>query len=728
MGPAALPLVLLIRRFGLVAPRPVWTWVCVFLLVPAVSEVVDRLYARRPSTLSVHLRTAWHVAAVTVVVYLTGWGPVLVGAYAFVALEHLHSFGSAAWRKTASWSVAGIAGGQLGVWQGWFPSFLPDAKAQALGVMGTFVLLFVIRMAGAIMQQKEQAEAFAVASEDRFRSLVQHSSDTTIVVGPDRLVSYASPATVALLGRQPEAVVGRLDLDMVHPEDRQRATLQLGTRLRTGNVDPVEFRMVRADGQARHVEAVITDLRDRPSVGGYVVNMRDITERKEAERLLAHQALHDPLTGLPNRTLILDRAEQMLVRARREHHPIAALFVDLDNFKDINDTLGHQAGDRVLQAVAGRLSGILRASDTVGRLGGDEFVVLAEGVSLAAGPDLVAERIQDVLREPFRIAGFADTSLHVAASIGIASGERGSATELLRAADIALYRAKAAGKNCAASFAAEMESEVLSRLELRMDLQTALEEGAFFLLYQPVFDLETMRACGVEALLRWRHPARGVIQPDEFVPLLEESGRIVGVGRWVLTEACRQAADWHRRGFAIKMSVNISVRQLESDAIVTHVAEALSESGLAPDQLVVEITETALMRDAEAAAARLRALKELGVLVAIDDFGTGYSSLAYLRQFPVDALKIDRSFVTAVVDSPESATLVHTLVELGRNLGLETLAEGIEDSLHLERLRAHDCELGQGFLFSEPVEASVVEAMLVRQAGLVGKAGVAEAG
>ena len=713
MGPPALLTILLLRRLGLVADLPIWSWIVVFAVIPAVSMLTDRIYEHRPTTVVLHLRSAWHVVCVTAVIYLAGWGPVLIGAFAFVALENISKIGARAWRISGGWSLVAIVVGQVGVWQGWFPSYLSGAKAQALGVMGTFVLLFVIRMAGATMAQKEQAEASLVDSEDRFRSLVQHSSDTTLVIDADRLVSYASPATMALLGVPPEEVVGTSDLGLVHPEDRQRVGLQLGARLRDHNVlDPVEFRMVRVDGGIRFVEAVITDLRDRPSVGGYVVNVRDITERKEAEQQLAHQALHDPLTGLPNRTLILDRAQQMLMRARREHQPIAVLFVDLDNFKDINDTLGHEAGDQILQSVAGRLSGILRASDTVGRLGGDEFVVLVEGVSLAAGPELVAERIQDVLREPFHVPGYQDTTLHVAASIGIASGERGSAAELLRAADIALYRAKAAGKNCAASFAAEMESEVLDRLELRMDLQTALAENAYFLLYQPVFDLETVSVCGVEALLRWRHPSRGVVDPVEFIPLLEESGRIVEVGRWVLMTACRQAAEWHGRGYRLKMSVNVSVRQLETDAIVEHVREAISVSGLAPDQLVVEITETALMRDADAAAARLRALKELGVMVAIDDFGTGYSSLAYLRQFPVDALKIDRSFVTAVVDSPESATLVHTLVELGRNLGLETLAEGIEDSLQLERLRAHDCDLGQGFFFSEPVEPEVVETML----------------
>jgi diguanylate cyclase (GGDEF)-like protein/PAS domain S-box-containing protein len=721
MGPPALLTLLVVGHFHLIARRSAWEWVAVFAAIPSLSLLVDELRRRHPTRLVANVRLALHVAAVTTVIYLSGWGPVLVGGFAFVALGHVNEEGSTVWRRTAAYSLAGIAAGQVGIAQGWLPSLLSFDRAEALGVMSTFVLLFVIRMAGAAMAEKEAAEASTVASEERFRSLVQHSSDTTIVVGPSRTVTWVSPAVQSLLGTAPEDVVGRADLELVHPDDREKMATQLGARLAAGNdVEPAQFRMVRADGTTRHVEAVVTDLRAQPSVGGYVVNVRDITDRKEAEDQLAHQALHDPLTGLPNRTLVMDRAQQMLVRARRERQPVAAFFLDLDNFKDINDSLGHEAGDRVLQAVAGRLSGILRASDTVGRLGGDEFVVLAEGFSLAAGPELLAERIRDVLKEPIRVAGFDEATLRVAASIGIAGGEHRSAQELLRAADIALYRAKADGKDCYAAFVQEMETEVLSELALRMDLQSALAEDAYFLLYQPVYDLATLEVCGVEALLRWRHPVRGVLAPDTFIPMLEESGHIVEVGRWVLDTACRQAAAWHGRGHRLSMSVNVSTRQLGSDAIVDHVRQALDASGLPAEDLVIEITETALMRDADAAADRLRALKDIGVQVAIDDFGTGYSSLAYLRQFPVDALKIDRSFVTGVVESPESAAIIHTLVELGRGLGLGTLAEGIEDPLQLERLRENACERGQGFLFSEPVDAEAIEAMLATAVGSAG--------
>jgi diguanylate cyclase (GGDEF)-like protein/PAS domain S-box-containing protein len=706
IGPAALVIILTLRRFGLVAQESVWLWLAVFVTIPGVSLAIDHLYRVNPTGGRMNLRVAWNVAAVTTVIYLSGWGPVLVGAFAFVALENISNNGSRTWRMTAFWSLVGVAAGQLAIWQHWAPSFLSVPDAEALGLMGLFVLLFVIRMAGATMGRMEEAE-------DRFRSLVQNSSDTTLVIGQGMVVNYASPATVALLGLQPEDVEGRRANEFVHPDDRERVELQFAARLQSKAVtEPVQFRMTHADDAWRHVEAVVSDLRDRPSVAGYVANVRDISERKEAEDLLAHQALHDPLTGLPNRTLILDRADQMLVRARRDFRPTAALFVDLDNFKDINDTLGHEAGDLVLQGVANRFVAVLRAGDTVGRLGGDEFVVLAEGTSLTAGPEMVAERLLSILREPFVIEGYEGTSLTLSASIGIAAGDRDSAEDLLRDADIALYRAKALGKSRFTSFEPEMQSAVLARLELRMDLHSALAHDEFFLVYQPVVDLESQAVCGVEALLRWDHPTRGIILPDEFVPLLEETGLIVDVGRWALNQACQQVAGWHRRGYHLSMSVNVSMRQLETDALLEHIREALADSHLEPGHLVIEVTETTIMRDADATVRRLRGLKELGVLIAIDDFGTGFSSLAYLQQFPVDALKIDQSFIAAMTDTPESSALIHTLVELGRALGLETVAEGIEDPSQLEKLRTEQCNRGQGFLFSHPVSPDAIEALL----------------
>jgi len=432
---------------------------------------------------------------------------------------------------------------------------------------------------------------------------------------------------------------------------------------------------------------------------------------------LRHQALHDALTGLPNRALILDRIGQMLARGRRQHSPVAVLFLDLDNFKDINDTLGHRAGDELLIAVGVRLASAIREADTAGRLGGDEFVVLTEGASLAAGAEVVADRILDVMATPFEITS-SGAPLMVNASIGYAEGDRATPEELLQDADIALYQAKATGKRRAVKFAPSMQAEVDDHRHLEVDLDRALEAEQFFLVYQPTVDLSSGAFTGVEALLRWRHPERGVVQPDDFIPALESSGLIIPVGAWVLHDACRQGAAWNRQGFPFAVSVNVSGKQLEEDRLISDVEEALLMSGFNPGMLILELTETALMHDATASAARLELLKELGVRIAIDDFGTGYSSLGYLRQFPIDVLKIDRSFVSGMGNSAESAALVHTLVQLGKVLGIETVAEGVETTDQRTRLEEEKVEIGQGFLFARPLEVKDVDRLLKDSAGM----------
>jgi diguanylate cyclase (GGDEF)-like protein len=432
---------------------------------------------------------------------------------------------------------------------------------------------------------------------------------------------------------------------------------------------------------------------------------------------LAFMATHDALTGLPNRTLILDRVEQMLVRARRSQTPVAALFVDIDNFKSINDTFGHGVGDQLLRAVAMRLEGVVRDIDALGRLGGDEFVVVAEGMSLAAGPELIAERLLAALKQPFKLKGAESQRLTVTASVGVAMGDRSTAEELLRDADIAMYRAKWEGKNGYVVFESGMQDAVQSRMELEMDLRDAFEKEEFFVVYQPTFDLRNMVPTGMEALLRWRHPRRGVVQPDDFVPLLEETGLIVDVGRWVLREACRQGAEWREAGHTIGIAVNVAARQLDRDELVTEIVEVLNDTGLEAEALTIEITETTIMANAEETAGRLASIKELGVRVAIDDFGTGYSSLAYLQRFPVDALKIDRSFISKMRDDLEGETLIKTLVQLGKSLSIETLAEGIEQANELSLLRAESCDTGQGFLFARPLDTAECESFLENWSG-----------
>jgi diguanylate cyclase (GGDEF)-like protein len=427
---------------------------------------------------------------------------------------------------------------------------------------------------------------------------------------------------------------------------------------------------------------------------------------------LRFQALHDSLTGLPNRALIVDRIDQLLARNRRHGTIGAALYVDLDDFKNVNDSLGHEAGDQLLVSVASRMESTLRGADTIGRMGGDEFVVLIDGGDQTVAPGLVAERLLDVMRQPFELSG-ASMPLIVNTSIGIAVGDRATGSELLRDADVALYQAKAGGKNRYEFFRPEMQTDIGRRLALEFDLRSSLSDGQFVLFYQPIYNLEDLTIVGVEALLRWNHPTEGMIQPDEFIPILEQTGQIREVGHWVLDQACAQMAAWHARGDTIDISVNVSARQLDDDAIIGQIREALRVSGLAATSLIIEVTETTLMDDASSAVMRLQAIKNLGVRIAIDDFGTGYSSLGYLRQFPVDCIKIDKSFTSAISTSPESKALVKTFVQLGKDLGLKTLAEGVETTGEMDLLRSDSVDEVQGFLFARPLDAETLEAQLL---------------
>jgi diguanylate cyclase (GGDEF)-like protein len=442
------------------------------------------------------------------------------------------------------------------------------------------------------------------------------------------------------------------------------------------------------------------------------------TGRERARRLVAlrteelhHLALHDALTGLPNRALIMDRLGQLLARTRRDGTAMSAMFVDLDDFKNVNDTLGHHAGDQLLVAVTARFAATLREADTIGRMGGDEFIVLLDGTQ-PDGPELVAQRLLAAMAAPFTLDDC--PPMQVGISVGIATGDRAEAGDLLRDADVALYQAKAAGKNQYAVFDPHLHTAQTRRTDLEFDLRSALTGDQYRLVYQPIYDLGDLSIVGVEALLRWHHPTRGPIAPDEFIPLLERSGAIRAVGRWVLAQACEQMAAWHARGDTLDVSVNVSARQLDHDSVITDITDALQHSGLPASSLIIEVTETALMDNVEATAARLGAIKALGVRIAVDDFGTGYSSLAYLRQFPVDCLKIDRMFTHAITTSPESSALVATLVQLGRDLGLQTLAEGVETTEEMDLLRTAHVDHAQGFLMARPLDPHTLETQLLQ--------------
>ena len=447
--------------------------------------------------------------------------------------------------------------------------------------------------------------------------------------------------------------------------------------------------------------------------------VRDKTrELSEKNRELSHQAMHDGLTGIPNRTLVLDRAEQLLARAARQPGIVAgALFIDIDGFKSVNDNLGHAVGDMLVRTVAERLRGAVREQDTVGRLGGDEFVVLGELTVGEARLELLAARLTETLREPVAFDDGRKT-ISVTASIGVAVGQYSTPDALLRDADLALYAAKAAGRDRYVLFDANTNTGLQGRQELEADLSTAVHDGQLFLLYQPIFELPSREVVGVEALVRWRHPQRGVIRPDDFIPLAEESGLIVPIGRWVLDEACRQAAAWAAEGRRIGVSVNVSARQLDQSGVVEDVRRALAESGIEPSLLTLEVTETTLVRDVPSACEHLESIRALGARVAIDDFGTGYASLSHLQRLPVDTLKIDMSFVAALNNGTwgrellRASELLHAILGVSQALSLAVVAEGIEHHSQLGALEAMGCEMGQGFFLGKPSPAEVIKTLL----------------
>jgi diguanylate cyclase (GGDEF)-like protein/PAS domain S-box-containing protein len=582
----------------------------------------------------------------------------------------------------------------------------------------------VMRMVGLVRQQERsaqreralsaekvrlRAEVELRKSEARFASLIQNSSDLITVVASDATIAYQSPSSEHVLGYKPQELLGTRFDRLVAGEDTGHLLRLLadGARYARRDGELIECTLRHRDGSVRQFEVLHTNLLDEEHVRGIVLNARDISERKAFEEQLAHQAFHDPVTNLPNRALFVERVRHAISRARRESGDLGVIFLDIDDFKTINDSLGHGAGDTALIDVAKRLSASIRTSDTAARFGGDEFVVLLEDLDGTETAVEVAERILEDLRQPLMVAG---KELVVRGSIGISileGSSTASADELIRDADAAMYIAKRDGKGGYRLFEPEMHAGVLARLELRADLQRALEESQFELHYQPIVRLTSGQVAGMEALLRWRHPERGLVVPGDFIPFAEETGLIVPIGRWVLREACSQAVSIQRlwnEDPPLYMCVNLSVKQLQHSDVISDVSDALADSGLDPGLLTLEITESMLIDDPEIAVVKLSELRRLGVRIAMDDFGTGYSSLSYLSRFPVDVIKMDRSFLRPE-STPEAVDLSSAVVALGSSLALEVVAEGIELDEQLKRLRDLGCELGQGFHFAHPMES-----------------------
>jgi diguanylate cyclase (GGDEF)-like protein/PAS domain S-box-containing protein len=555
-------------------------------------------------------------------------------------------------------------------------------------------------------------------SDERYRALVGNTSDVITIVDAAGYICTESPTTALHLGYPAGSLVRAQAFDLVHPEDLPAARDLLAQSMeRPKTAITTELRLRHQDGSYRDFEVVANNLLENPAVSGIVITCHNVTDRKAFERQLQRLAFHDQLTGLPNRALFLDRLEHALARAARGSTSVGVLFLDLDNFKLVNDSLGHDAGDQFLVEVARRLKSCLRSGDTAGRLGGDEFTILLENVADEADAEGVAERVAMALRDPILVAGhevFASCSMGIALSLP--GGD--TADSLLRNADLAMYRAKANGKSRYELFDPAMNSVAIERLELEADLRRALDNGSeLCVYYQPIVSLETTRVTDMEALVRWAHPQRGLVSPAQFIPIAEETGLIVPLGQWVLEEACRHVRDWQARFPSAApqvISVNLSTRQFQHPTLVADIARTLAETGLPAHQLKLEITESALAHDMDSAVQTLYELKTLGIQLAIDDFGTGYSSLSYIKRLPIDCLKIDKSFVDGLGQDAHDTAIVRSVIELAKSLNLEITGEGIETETQHLRLRELGCQLGQGYYFMRPMAADSVDELFAR--------------
>ena len=568
--------------------------------------------------------------------------------------------------------------------------------------------------------ERERAQVVLRQSEARFRSLVLNGSDVIAIIDSAGILSYASPSSMRVLGYSPEKCLHRCVFDVIHPEDLSQSIETLCQAGAESTLQaPHELRIQHANGSWCYVEVSATNLLDDPSVKGIVLNLHDITQRKRLEDQLVRQAFYDALTGLPNRVLVRDRLNHAIKRFQRSPFRLAVAYIDLDNFKTINDSLGHGVGDQLLQAVARRLVEGVRSSDTVARLGGDEFLVLLEDIGTDAEMNRVIERLNERLQAPLQLDRH---ELIVTASIGIALCCPDSTSDLLvRNADLAMYAAKAKGRSRYEIFHPQMNERARDRLELETDLRRAIRDDELRVVYQPVVVLPTGRMQGVEALVRWEHPRRGMIGPGEFIPLAEQTGLIIPLGLWVLNQSCRQAKAWQELcpDRPLQVSVNLSARQFSQAGLAESVASILHATQLDPALLKLEITESAAMEDGESAIAVMNELCQLGVQLAIDDFGTGYSSFSYLKRFPVNTLKIDRSFVDKLDQASEDRIIARAIIALAHALGLEVTGEGIETLEQRQILLEMGCELGQGYYFSRPTTPAAISAMLIEMDDVV---------
>ena len=728
VGASALTAVafVVLSHFKLTGRWPLWALLTLLVGSSVVGEWTNRSVRMGAPARSLHLAIGLQSLSVAAVIYAIGWGPTLSIGYLFVAARALNSAGSRTWPVSFMWATIGTVLGQVAIALGLVSTYVTVPYVHGLAALAILGLGFVMSLLGAKTEQSELALAARDKSASEARSTLSlltatldSTADGILVVDSAGAITQSN-ARFAQMWRIPDDILSSRDdnaaiqfvLDqLAYPETFVAKVQELYANPEAESDDTLRFK----DG--RVFERHSLPQRVDGAVVGRVWSFRDVTDRNRLLDELEHQAFHDSLTGLANRALLRDRLEHALARSRRSVATVAVLFCDLDGFKMINDTLGHDTGDLLLTEVAQRLTRHLREGDTAARLGGDEFAIVLDDTEPHGAVEL-AERLLVSLREPFLIEG---REIFARASIGVAHTleEPLDADTLLSRADIAMYAAKSNGRDRFASFEPRMQAELSARHRLHGDLRHAvLIDGALTLHYQPVLDLKTLHVDSLEALVRWNHPTRGLVAPNEFIPMAEETGLILDIGRYVLRESCWQTMQWRSSAEApdVNASVNVSSHQLYDGNFVTDVKMALHDSGLPPTSLILELTESALLSDTSRVHHRLAMLRDLGVRVAIDDFGTGYSSLSYLRKFPIDFLKIDQSFVSELAGDPhdQGRALVRSIIGIGHDLNLRVVAEGIEYSSQLDALVAEGCDLGQGFLLGRPVPPDEISDLFLR--------------